>query len=120
MIMSETMAQANHELLLGLNRDATNLLRGIETISQQLLTLTTTVGPALGMCGSCAESWIEAGEDPATPISAAVTVALAEGIGAVPMCMWHFREAKRSRADSQLLLASPVMPQQPGLIVPGR
>jgi hypothetical protein len=119
--MSETTAQASHELLLGMNRDMKNVLRALETISEQLLTLTLTVGPALGMCGSCAETWIETGENPGSPVSAAVTVVIAEGVGTIPVCMWHFREARKVRTGAQPALAQPVVPQRTrtGLILPG-
>ena len=126
--MSETTAQASHELLLGMNRDMTNMLRALSTISEQLLTITEqllnqtmTVGPALGMCGSCAETWIETGENPESPVPAAMTVVIAEGVGTIPVCMWHFREARKVRTGAQPALAQPVVPQQTrtGLILPG-
>lgn len=100
--MSETVTQANHELLLGMSKDMKIITDAMETFSRQLLELTMTIGPALGMCGSCAEEWIEAGEDPESPIAAAVTVVIAEGIGMVPVCMWHFRESFKARASAQI------------------
>jgi hypothetical protein len=120
--MSETTAQANHELLLGLSQDMKIITHALGTMSQQLLDLTMTIGPALGMCGSCAAAWIAAGEDPETIIAAAMTVVVDPRAGVVPVCMWHFREACKPQESSRLLLAQPGVPQTPGTgsIVPGR
>jgi multisubunit Na+/H+ antiporter MnhC subunit len=121
-IMSETRAQATHELLLGLNRDTTNVLHGMEILSQQVLALTQTVGPARGMCGSGVAEWIAAGEDPGVPLPAAMTVAVVPGVGTVPVCLEHFREFCTSQKGPQLLLAQPGMPptDHRGRVVPGR
>jgi hypothetical protein len=117
--MSETTTQANHELLLGLGKDMKIITHAMETLSQQLQTLTATVGPALGMCEPCVSAWIDRGEDPEIGIPSAQTVIVVPGVGVVPVCLWHYRDDYRSQKHSQLLVAQPGMPQS-SLIVPGR
>lgn len=120
--MSETTAQANHELLLGVNRDMKDVLHALETISQQVRALTLAASPALGLCSPHVAEWIDAGGDPSATLPAAQTVMMLQGVGAIPVCIGHFRALKAAMSGPQLLVAQPGVPQQSdgGLIVPGR
>lgn len=127
--MSETITQANHEMLLGLSRNTNTMTNALEhisgqlqTISQQLLDQTRAAGPTLGLCSPHVAEWIEAGGDPGTTLPGAQTVMMLQGIGALPVCIAHFRAFKAAASGPQLLLPQQGMQQPPGggLVVPGR
>jgi hypothetical protein len=129
--MSETTTQAMHELLLGLNQDSRTMIVELRTISLQLSAIVRLLadqalaasGPALGLCGSHMAEWIAEGAESGVTIPPALTVFMVQGVGALPVCLDHFRamlaEVSAVRG-SQLVVAQPTMPPAGDLIVPGR
>lgn len=103
--MTETMAQANHELLLGVNRQLSMLSEQLKVIMSQLQDQRDSQGaPRLGLCGECVGEWLQAGSPPQAELTAALAWMATPAGYPVPVCIRHFETLLKAFQGSQLIL----------------
>ena len=103
--MNETTTQATHELLLGVNKQLTQLGEQLLLIAGLLRDMRVSEGaPRLGLCAECVADWMQAGSDPEAIITPALAwIATPAGYPA-PVCIVHFETFLKVLKTSKLLL----------------